>query len=87
MAVAIVAGPLLRMAEDLEGLGGFLELDDGLVVARIAVGMILQRQLAVGLGDLRLRGVSRHAQALRNSRVFPPSLPWLKLLSVERGLG
>ena len=40
------------MAEDLEGLGRLLELDDRLVVARIAVRVILQRQLAVGLGNL-----------------------------------
>ncbi len=51
---AVVLRPLLRVAEHLEGLGRLLELDDRLVVARIAVGVILQRQLAIGLGDLLL---------------------------------
>ena len=62
VAVAVVPGPLLRMAEDLEGLGGLLELDHRLLVARIAVGVILQRELPVGLGDLGLRGVALDAQ-------------------------
>ena len=50
------------MAEDLEGLGRLLELDDRLLVARIAVGVILQRQLPVGLGNLGVRGAALDAQ-------------------------
>ena len=62
MAVAIVRRPLLGMAEDLESLGRLFELDDGLFVARIAVGVVLQREFSVGLRDLGFRGVAIHAQ-------------------------
>ena len=62
MAVAVVAGPLLRVAEHLEGLGRLLELRHRLVVARVAVGMVLQGQLAVGLGDLVPGGGTVHAE-------------------------
>ena len=61
-AEAVVPGPLLGMAEHLEGLGRLLELDDRLLVARIAVGVVLQRQLAVGLGDLVLARGALDAQ-------------------------
>ena len=53
-AEAIVLRPLLRMVEHLECLGRLFESGDRGVVARIAVGMIFQRQLAIGLGDLLL---------------------------------
>ena len=52
VTVAVVARPLVGDAQDLEGLGGLLEPGDRLFVAGIAVGMIFQRQFAVGLGDL-----------------------------------
>ena len=43
------------MVQHLEGLGRLLEPDDGNVIARVAVGVILQGQFAIGLGDLFLR--------------------------------
>ena len=73
---AIISGPLLRVAEDLERLGRLFELRYRLVIARVAVGMIPHRQFSVGFGDLGVRGAAVHAPKLRNNRVFPPSSPW-----------
>ena len=53
-SVAIVLRPLLRMIQHLEGLGRLLEPDDRRFIARVAVGVILQGQFAIGLGDLLL---------------------------------
>ena len=53
-AVAVVLGPLFRMAEHLEGLGRLLEFDHRRLVTRVAVGVILQGQFAIGLGNLFL---------------------------------
>ena len=52
VAEAVVEPALLRVGEDRVGLGRFLERFLGLVVAGIAVGMVLQRQLAVRALDL-----------------------------------
>ena len=56
MAVAVVAGPFVGMAEHLEGFGGFFKKFDGFVVARIAVRVILHRQFPIGFGNLLLGG-------------------------------
>ncbi len=72
------------MAEDLEGLGGLLEPGDGLLVARIAVRVMLQGELAIGFGDLALAGGALDAQDLiivafgghrRHGPVDPPVAP------------
>ena len=76
MTVAIVPGPLFRMAEDFEGLGRLFEPAHGLIIARVAVGMVAERQLPIGLGDLGLARRCDPRPGLRSSRVFPPSLPW-----------
>ena len=55
VAVAVVAGPLVRVAEHLEGLGRLLEPLDRLLVARILVGVILHGQLAIGRRRSRRR--------------------------------
>jgi hypothetical protein len=62
MAELIVASPLLLIREDFVGFGGLLELLDGVGVARIAVGVILDRQLAIGRSDLLARSVALHSQ-------------------------
>src|SRR6185436_7884379 len=49
---AIVAGALVAVAEDRVGLGGFLEFFLGLLVALVAIGVELQRQLAIRALDL-----------------------------------
>jgi hypothetical protein len=54
VAVLIVSGPLLRVREDLAGLLRFLEELLRLLIVRIAVGVILHREAAIGLLDLRL---------------------------------
>ena len=53
-AKAVELRLLVRVIEHLKRLGGLLEVGHCLLVARIAVGMVFQRQLAVGLGDLLL---------------------------------
>ena len=56
MTEAIVAGALVAVAEDRVGFGRFLEFLFGLLVARVAIGMVLQRQLAIRALDLLLGG-------------------------------
>src|SRR5262249_50738299 len=51
VAVTVVAGPFVRVAENVVGGGRFLELLLRLLVPDIAIGVILHRQLAVRLGD------------------------------------
>ena len=63
-AEPVVPCALLRVAEDLVRLGRLLELALGLLVARIAVRMVLQRRLAERLLQVIRRRVARHAQNL-----------------------
>jgi hypothetical protein len=49
---AVVQAPLLRVGEDGVGLGRFLEPLFRFLAALVAVGMVLERQLAVGALDL-----------------------------------
>ena len=62
MAEAIVGGALLRVAQDAVRFGGFLEFFLGLVIAGIAIGMVLQRQLAVGGLERRLVAIAGDAE-------------------------
>jgi hypothetical protein len=62
VAEAIVAGPLLRLAEDLVGLGGLLELVLGLGVAWISIRVQLHGQPAVGALELAGVDVARDTQ-------------------------
>jgi hypothetical protein len=62
VAVAVVAGPLLGVAEDVVGLGRLLEPRLRLGVARVPVRVVLHRQLAVGALDLLVRGVLGHPE-------------------------
>ena len=60
MAEAVVHAPLVGVGQDGVRLGRFLELVFGFLVAGIAVGVILQRQLAVRALDLLVgRGLGR----------------------------
>src|SRR5439155_26680454 len=61
-AEAVVLFAFLLVAEDVVGVLDFLEAGLGLLVAGVAVGVVLPRQLAVGLLDLVLRGGLRDAQ-------------------------
>ena len=56
VAEAVVASRLSASLKHLEGLGGLLEADDRLFVARVLVRVILDRQLAIGVGNLLVRG-------------------------------
>jgi hypothetical protein len=51
VTVLVVALPFCVIAENGVGLRGFLEAVLGLLIARIAVRVILHRQLAVGAFD------------------------------------
>src|SRR5690606_12067956 len=64
MSELIVGAPLVLVRQNLVGLRDLLEPRLGLGIAGIAVRMVLQRLLAIGLLDLFLRGVARHAKQL-----------------------
>jgi len=64
MAEAIVGLTLLRIGEHCVGLRDLLEALLGGGIVRIAVGMELERELAVGLLELGLVRVSGDAQDL-----------------------
>ena len=62
MAEAVIGGALVLVGEGLIGLVDFLELDLGLLVARVAVGMMLHGRLAEGRFQLRFRTGAGHAE-------------------------
>src|SRR5215813_15555751 len=57
MAEPVVARPLLRIRQDLVGLGGLLEAVLRLLVTWIPVGVVLQGELSIG-------GLQLHRRAL-----------------------
>ena len=61
-AEAVVLGPLGLVAENVVSFLDFLELDLSLLVAGIAVGVKLPRELAVGALDLLIRGAAFDAE-------------------------
>ena len=64
MAEAVVARALLGIGQDGVGLAALLEAFFRIRIVGIAVGMKLQRQLAVGALDLLIVGGARDAQNL-----------------------
>ena len=62
MAIAIVGGALLRIAQDAVGFGGFLEFFFGLLIVGIAIRMVFQRQLAVGALERRRVAIAADAE-------------------------
>jgi len=64
MAEAVVSGLFVRIGKHLVGLSQLLELLFRGRIVRIAVRMVLQGQLAVGLLDLIISGVLGNAQDL-----------------------
>ena len=64
MAEAIVERALVAVGEHGIGLGRFLELLLGVVVARVAIGVVLQRQLAIRALDLLVRRLALDAEDL-----------------------
>ena len=64
VAEAVVLRPAARVLEHLVGLGGLAELLGRLGVVLVAVGVVLHRQLAVGLLDLGLGGVAGEPEDL-----------------------
>ena len=64
MAEAVVSGLFVRIGKHLVGLSQLLELLFRGRIVRIAVRVVLQGQLAVGLLDLIISGVLGNAQDL-----------------------
>jgi hypothetical protein len=64
LAPAVVELALLGVGQHFIGGADLLEAFFGLAIARIAVRMILHRQLAIGSFDLFGRGVSLHPENL-----------------------
>ena len=64
VAEAVVPRALVGVAQDGVGLGGLLELLFGGRVALIAIGVVLQRQLAIRALDVLLAGILRDAEDL-----------------------
>ena len=62
MTELVVPGPFLFVVEDLEGLGGLLELPDRLLVTRIAVRVVLHRHFPVGVGNFLLGGSALNSE-------------------------
>jgi len=62
VAVLVIGGAFLAIRQNLVGFLGFLELFLGARVVRIAVGVVLHGQLAVGLLDLVFAGVAVDAE-------------------------
>ena len=70
MAEAIVRGALLRIAQNAIGFGGFFEFFLGCVIAGIAIGMILHRELAIGGLQRPDRRSPAPRQGFRNNLVW-----------------
>src|SRR5262245_18938682 len=64
MAEPIVQAAFFFIAEYRVGLGGFLEGFLGLVVARIAIGMVFERHLPIGALDLLICGLAIETENL-----------------------
>jgi hypothetical protein len=64
VAVLVVSGALLRVAQRFIGFAQFFELLLGSLVARILVGMIFDGQFPIRLLDFLLAGVAVHAEDL-----------------------
>ena len=75
MAMLVVDGALVRLAENFVGLFGFLEFLFRVFVARIAVRVIFHRKTTVGLLDV---GFGRGARQIEHLVViaFRHSRPW-----------
>ena len=64
MTILIILGALLRVRKNLIRLGGLLELLFGGLIARILVGMVLDRHLPEGFFYLSFRSVAVDAKHL-----------------------
>ncbi len=56
MTITIIGGALLHIRQHGVGFAAFLELIFRVGIVRIAVGMVLERQLAIGAFDLLIGG-------------------------------
>ncbi len=70
MAITVIGGALLRIAQDAIGLRGFLESLFGILIVGIAVRVILERQFAVGALQPGVIALAAHTQRFRSSRAW-----------------
>ena len=64
MAETVIGRAIVVIAQHLIGLGDFLEFMLGLGITRIAIRVILHRQLAIGFFEIFGVTVFRHAEKL-----------------------
>ena len=62
VAMAVIASPLVRIAEHFKRLSRLLEAVDGRLIARITIRVIRQSQLLVSLFDFVISGGLRNRQ-------------------------
>ncbi len=62
VAIAVISGALLGIAQDAVRLGGFLESLFGILIVGIAVRVVLERQFAVSALQPRVVTVAAYAQ-------------------------
>src|SRR5882672_7280297 len=77
MPETVVLPAFLRIAQDRVRFCGFLESFFGFFVIRIAIRVVLKRELAVGAFDFLFRGVARNAQHVVIVAFSVQSLPFL----------
>ena len=61
-AESVIVGTACGIAENVVGFRGFLEFLFGLGIVRIMIGMVLERQLSVGVLDLVVRSIPGDAK-------------------------
>jgi len=76
MAILVIGRAFLFVREDLVGFLGFLEAFLRLGIVRIAVRMVLHRQLAISLLDLVIRSIAVDAEDF--VKVFFCCHSWVK---------
>ena len=62
MPIAIISGAFLGIAQDAVRLGGFLESLFGILIVRIAIRVVFQRQFPVGALQARVVTVAAYTQ-------------------------
>ena len=70
VAIAVIGGALLGIAQDAVGLGRFLEPLFGILIVGITIRVVLERQFAVGALQTRVVAVAAHSSRFRSSRAW-----------------
>ncbi len=62
MAITIVSGTLIGIAQHFVGFGAFFEFVGDFFIAVVGIGMILHGELAIRRGDFLARGIALHVE-------------------------